>query len=141
MIRCQFLQSLPLAPMAFAQAEAGIRSLFVGRTLAGRRVHEGHPSAFYADQGDLVVHKSSNYPTGSLYHHKRSKYPAIEVEKWYLMQLRVEGLNCVVRISGKTVLEFDQLENTELQAHARGKWTESKRIRIKRFWEGPCHRR
>ena len=80
----------------------------------------------------------AHYPTGSLYHHKRSIYPAIEPEKWYLMQLRAEGPKCLVRINGETVLEFDHLENIEeghieLQVHARGKWTEFKQIRIKRL--------
>jgi 3-keto-disaccharide hydrolase len=80
----------------------------------------------------------SHYPTGSLYHYKRARYPDIEPLKWYLMQLRAEGPNCLVRINGETVLEYDKLENTEeghieLQAHAPGKWTEFKSIRVKRL--------
>jgi hypothetical protein len=50
----------------------------------------------------------------------------------------VEGRNCLVRINGDTVLEYDRLENLEegnieLQAHAVGTWTEFKDIRVKRF--------
>jgi hypothetical protein len=80
----------------------------------------------------------AHYPTGSLYHYKRARYPDIEASKWYLMQLRAEGPNCLVRINGETVLEYDKLENTgeghiELQAHAPGKWTEFKSIRVKRL--------
>ncbi|MCW5976915.1 MAG: DUF1080 domain-containing protein [Bryobacteraceae bacterium] len=80
----------------------------------------------------------AHYPTGSLYYFKRARYPRIEDYKWYLMQLRVEGPRCLVRINGETVLEYDELTNLEtghieLQAHQQGKWTEFKKIRIKRL--------
>ena len=80
--------------------------------------------------------EGAHYPTGSLYYFKRAKFPRIEAEKWYLLQLRVKDKTCLVRINGETVLEYDQLENLEpghieLQAHAPGRWTEFKDIRIK----------
>ena len=56
-----------------------------------------------------------------------------------------EGLSrsVLVRINGETVLEYDQLDNLEesnlqLQAHAPGRWTEFKQIRLKRQgYSGP----
>ncbi len=54
------------------------------------------------------------------------------------MQLIVKGKNCLVRINGENVLDYDQLENLdeghiELQAHQAGRWTEFKHIWIKRL--------
>ena len=82
--------------------------------------------------------EGAHYPTGSLYGFKRSVYPKIEPEVWFPFHLRVEGKNCMVRINGDTVLEYDRLEtldegNIELQAHAPGMWTEFKQIRVKRL--------
>jgi hypothetical protein len=82
--------------------------------------------------------EEAHFPTGSLYYFKRSIYPRIEPEKWYLMQLIVKGKNCLVRINGENVLDYDQLENLdeghiELQAHQAGCWTEFKHIWIKRL--------
>jgi hypothetical protein len=78
------------------------------------------------------------YPTGSLYGYRRAIYPKIEPEKWYLMQLTVQGRNCLVRINGDTVVDYDSLERLEpgaigLQAHQAGKWIEYKQIRVKRL--------
>ncbi len=82
--------------------------------------------------------EGAHYPTGSLYHFKRSIYPKIEPEVWFPMQVNVKGRNLLVRINGDTVLEYDQLENLEggnieLQAHTPGMWTEFKHIRVKRI--------
>jgi len=82
--------------------------------------------------------EGAHFPTGSLYHIKRSIYPKIEPEVWFPFQLVAQGRNCLVRINGDTVLEYDQLENLaegpiELQAHAPGKWTEFRDILIKRL--------
>jgi hypothetical protein len=82
--------------------------------------------------------EGAHYPTGSLYSFKRSVYPKIEPEVWFPFQLVVQGKNCLVRINGDTVLEYDRLENLEegnieLQAHAPGMWTEFKQIRAKRL--------
>ena len=54
------------------------------------------------------------------------------------MQLVVKDRQCLVRINGDTVLEYGELENLEegaieLQAHAPGKWTEFKQIRVRRL--------
>lgn len=82
--------------------------------------------------------EEAHYPTGSLYSYKRGSYPKIEDEKWYLFQLVVQGKNCLVRINGDTVLEYDRLQDVdeghiELQAHQPGTWTEFKDIRIRRL--------
>src|SRR2546423_2636512 len=80
--------------------------------------------------------EDAHFPTGSLYYHKRSTYPKIKPEEWYPFQLIVQGKNCLVRINGENVMEYDQLDNLEegnieLQAHRAGSWTEFKQIRIK----------
>jgi 3-keto-disaccharide hydrolase len=82
--------------------------------------------------------EGAHYPTGSLYHFKRATYPRIEPEKWFLLQLMAKGPNCLVRINGENVLEYDRMENLaegpiELQAHQRGSWTQFKQIRIRRI--------
>ncbi|MEZ5352131.1 MAG: DUF1080 domain-containing protein [Bryobacteraceae bacterium] len=92
------------------------------------------------DRYEIQLHdvEEAHYPTGSLYFHRRAKYPAIAPEQWYLFQLIAQGPVCLVRINGETVLEFDKLENLdagaiELQAHQNGKWIEYKQIRIRRL--------
>jgi hypothetical protein len=78
------------------------------------------------------------YPTGSLYHHRRARYPRIAPEEWYLLQLIVKDKDCVVRINGETVVDYHALEFLNpapimLQAHQAGKWIEYKQIRVKRI--------
>lgn len=101
-----------------------------------RTVREGESEQHYEIQLHDV--EGAHYPTGSLYSYKRSIYPRIEPEKWWLFQLRVEGATCLVRINGETVLEYDGLENLatgpiELQAHDVGRWTQYKRILVRRI--------
>jgi hypothetical protein len=87
---------------------------------------------------EIQLHDVENavYPTGSLYYYKRSIYPRIEPEKWFLVQLIVQGKYCLVRINGENVMEYDRLENLEpghlmLQAHQMNRWIEYKRILVK----------
>lgn len=101
-----------------------------------RTAGEGSRSRHYEIQLHDV--EGAHFPTGSLYHYKRAAYPRIEAEKWWPMQLLVKDRYCMVRINGDTVLEYDKLENLEegpieLQAHAPGRWTEYKRILVKRL--------
>ena len=82
--------------------------------------------------------EGAHYPTGSLYSIKRALYPKIEAEVWFPMRVVVKERNVLVRINGDTVLEYDQLDNLEeasiqLQAHAPGKWTEFKQVRLRRL--------
>jgi hypothetical protein len=78
----------------------------------------------------------AHFPTGSLYYLKRSKYPNIRDEEWFLFQLAAQGKNCWVRVDGETVLEYEDLKDLEpghieLQAHQAGRWLEFKRVQIK----------
>lgn len=91
-----------------------------------------------AGKYEIQVHNvpEAHYPTGSLYHYKRSRYPRIENEKWYLFQMGAKGPDCWVRVNGETVMEYHELKNLkpgriELQAHAPGKWVEFRDIRVK----------
>jgi hypothetical protein len=82
--------------------------------------------------------EGAHFPTGSLYYHKRAVYPRIEDEKWWLLQMWVQGREVLVRIDGQNVMEYSGLENTEegyieLQAHQNGTWMELKRLRVKRL--------
>lgn len=89
---------------------------------------------------EIQVHdvEGAVYPTGSLYGYKRALYPKIEAEQWYLFQLIVNGKQCIVRINGENVVEYDDLRLNEeapimLQAHQNNRWIEYKQIRVKRL--------
>ncbi len=89
----------------------------------------------YAYEIQLHPVPDAHFPTGSLYHYQRARYPRIEDEKWFLFELRVQGRDCKVRINGETVLEYSMLTRTEagfieLQAHRPGYWVEFKQIRV-----------
>ena len=78
----------------------------------------------------------AHFPTGSLYHYKRSQYPDIQPEQWFLFQIGAKDRACWVRINGETVLEYDQLKDVdpghlELQAHQAGRWLEFKRVQVR----------
>jgi hypothetical protein len=80
--------------------------------------------------------EGAHYATGSLYSLMRAVYPRIQPEQWFLFQLVVQGPNCLVRINGDTVLEYDRLDNLnaghiELQAHDPGRWIEYKEMKIR----------
>ncbi|MEJ5367067.1 MAG: DUF1080 domain-containing protein [Bryobacteraceae bacterium] len=92
----------------------------------------------YAYEIQLHPVPEAHFPTGSLYHFRRAKYPRIEDEKWFLFELRVWGRDCKVRINGETVMEYPSLQRTEaglieLQAHRPGYWVEFKQIRVQRL--------
>jgi hypothetical protein len=80
--------------------------------------------------------EGAHYPTGSLYGFKRSSYPRIQPEQWYLLQMWVRGKDCLVRINGENVMEYHDMQNLaeghiELQAHQLDRWTQFKQMRIK----------
>jgi len=92
------------------------------------------------DHYEIQLHpvEEAHYPTGSLYHLQRARYPRIEDERWYLLDLEVRGRTAVVRVDGEEVMRYDALERTEagfleLQAHRRGYWLEFKAVRVKRL--------
>lgn len=77
--------------------------------------------------------EGAHYPTGSLYTFKRSTYPRIEAEKWYLLQMWAKGKDCLVRINGENVMEYHDMDNLaegfiQLQAHQLGSWTQFKHL-------------
>jgi hypothetical protein len=113
--------------------------------IRGARQHNGGVLFRTAGKGladpryyEIQLHDvpEAHFPTGSLYHHKRSKYPNIRDEEWFLFQLAAKGKSCWVRIDGETVVEYDELTDLEpghieLQAHQAGKWLEFKRVQIR----------
>lgn len=80
--------------------------------------------------------EGAHFPTGSLYHYRRARYPRIEDERWWLLQLIVQDRTVVVRVNGETILDYSKLENLdagviELQAHHEGTWCEFKRLQVR----------
>jgi hypothetical protein len=67
MNRRSFLAAASAAPLVYAApqegGDAGFTSLFDGRSLDGWSVQDGPESAFYVDDGAIVVHESAGYPT------------------------------------------------------------------------------
>lgn len=51
----------------------------------------------------------SVYPTGSVYGMQRSRVSVEYEERWFLMQVRVEGRRCMVRLDGETVADYSEL--------------------------------
>jgi len=110
-----------------------------------RGAHHHNGGLLFRSQGgrdryEIQLHDvpEAHYPTGSLYGHKRAKYPNVRSEQWALYQLRVKDRECSVRVDGETVLEYDRLENLEpgfieLQAHQNGRWMEYKDIKVKQL--------
>ena len=103
------------------------------RSLPGRQGRRG-------ESYEIQLHdvEGAHYATGSLYSFKRAIYPRIEPAKWFLLQLVVQGRNCLVRVNGENVLEYAGLQNLEagrieLQAHDPGRWLEYKQIKIRRL--------
>ncbi len=56
------------------------------------------------------------YPTGSIYGLERSRITRDHEGEWILMQIRLEGASCLVRIDGETVAETGQLPESALAA-------------------------
>jgi hypothetical protein len=80
----------------------------------------------------------AHFITGSLYGYHRGTYPHVEDEQWYPIQIRVHGAHCLVRVNGDTVTDYRELTNLEeghieLQSHRTDRWTEYKRILIRRI--------
>ncbi|HBY63794.1 MAG TPA: hypothetical protein DEH78_28550, partial [Solibacterales bacterium] len=78
------------------------------------------------------------YPTGSIYNIERSRVSAEYDGRWFLMQIRVEGARCAVRLDGETVAEYHRLSGDALkpgriglQIHREDAAVEFKDIRIR----------
>src|SRR5947207_87443 len=64
MKRRTFLVSAPLLSQALSvHAEDSYVSMFDGKTLDGWSIQDGPESAFYVQDGDIVIHEGSNFPT------------------------------------------------------------------------------
>ena len=62
MTRRTLLSALPVAPLLFG-ADDGFTSLYDGKTLNGWTVQQGPESAFYVNDGCIVIHEGSGFPT------------------------------------------------------------------------------
>src|ERR1700724_1872827 len=63
MHRRRFLTDIAAAPaLAAAQSPASYTPLFDGKTLSGWSIQQGPESAFYVQDGAIVVHESSGFP-------------------------------------------------------------------------------
>src|SRR3982074_381389 len=64
MNRRAFLGATATAPLWLqAETEEGFISLFNGKTLDAWAIQEGPETAFYVDDGAIVIHESSGFPT------------------------------------------------------------------------------
>src|SRR5260370_14255791 len=64
MKRRTFLSATSAVPLYLqAQSEDGFTSLFDGKTLDGWRIREGPQTAFYVNDGAIVIQESSGFPT------------------------------------------------------------------------------
>ena len=64
MNRRDFLGATSAVPLFLqAQAEVDFTRLFDGKSLKGWTIQEGPETAFYVDDGAIVVHESSGFPT------------------------------------------------------------------------------
>ncbi|MGH9631576.1 MAG: 3-keto-disaccharide hydrolase [Bryobacteraceae bacterium] len=64
MNRRDFFAGASVLPLSLrAQSENGFTPLFDGKTLNGWTIQEGPQTAFYVDDGAIVVHESSGFPT------------------------------------------------------------------------------
>ncbi len=78
------------------------------------------------------------YPTGSIYGIERSRVSADYEERWFFLQIRVEGPHCLVRIDGQTVAESANLPQAVrkpgrigLQIHSENSGVEFRDIRVR----------
>ncbi|MBX7072478.1 MAG: DUF1080 domain-containing protein [Pirellulales bacterium] len=78
----------------------------------------------------------SNNPTGSIYDLVRANPLPVADDEWFLLQLRVVGAECRVRVNGVTVATTDKLTivrpgHIALQMHSRDAWIRFKDPKIK----------
>lgn len=63
MTRRGFLLQTSAVPLVLSAANDSFTPLFDGKSLTGWTIVNGPESAFYANEGAIVVHEGSNYPT------------------------------------------------------------------------------
>jgi hypothetical protein len=79
------------------------------RGSADQKKHRGFEVQIYSPV-------ESVYPTGSVYAKQRASLSADLEERWFLMQIRVQGARCAVRIDGELVAEYASLQGPDLEA-------------------------
>ena len=73
MTRRTLLTSATFAPALFAVGDEP-KSIFDGKTLHGWSIQEGPESAFYVDNGEIVIHPGSNFPTWLRYNKRLENF-------------------------------------------------------------------
>jgi hypothetical protein len=102
--------SILYAPGAFENFELSAIVRSHNRTNSGiflRGEPEGKNRGF---EVQIYSPVDSVYPTGSVYGRQRSHVTADYEDRWFLMQIRVEGARCRVWLDGETAAEFDGLQ-------------------------------
>jgi hypothetical protein len=74
-----------------------------------------HPNQHRGFEVQVYSPVDSVYPTGSIYGKQRARIQADFEERWFLMQVRVTGSRCVVRLDGETVAQYDGLSGEDLK--------------------------
>lgn len=69
----------------------------------------GSPRGYRGFEVQIYSPPNAVYPTGSIYNHVRSGSSVDYEAQWFLMQVIVEGRNCLVRLDGKTVAQTTRL--------------------------------
>ena len=74
------------------------------------------PKAHRGFEVQIYSPVDSVYPTGSVYAKARSRLEADFEERWFLMQIRVQGRHCDVRLDGAAAAAFDALRGPDQEA-------------------------
>ena len=92
MDRRVFLGATATAPLLLqAQAEDGFISLFDGKTLNAWTIQEGPETAFYVDDGAIVVQESSGFPTWLRSASPRPRSGSLTIGRRYPMPCAKQG--------------------------------------------------
>ncbi len=67
------------------------------------------PKLYRGFEVQIYSPPDSVYPTGSIYNLVRAEIEDVYEDRWFLMQVRVEGARCEVRLDGRMVAETAQL--------------------------------
>lgn len=102
------------APGVFENFELTALVLSHNRVNSGVFLH-GYPTGYRGFEIQVYSPPDSVYPTGSIYAVERSHVSADYEERWFLLQVRLEGSRCLVRIDGETVAQTDRLPAAALK--------------------------
>jgi hypothetical protein len=96
----------------------------------------GHPTGERGFEVQIYSPPDSVYPTGSIYNIERARVTDDFEDRWFLLQIVVDGPNCLVRLDGDTVAETGRLEILKpgrigLQIHSDDASVEFRDIRVR----------